>query len=137
MMTKRQDSNEKDILNMEQAIALLKTSQPTFYRWLREGRIRGMKVGRQWRFYKEDIEDFMRGDSRKVDLPADINPLLETLVARIRETESEYNPDGRRNLLEQAFDLMVHLVHLVRDVLAVAEVADESHIRRPAVVLDH
>ena len=41
---------------MNEAISLLKTSRPTFYRWLRSGKVKGMKVGRQWRFYRDDIE---------------------------------------------------------------------------------
>ena len=30
-----------DVLDMEQAIALLKTTRPTFYRWLRAGKLKG------------------------------------------------------------------------------------------------
>ena len=45
------------LLDMGQAIELLKTTRPTFYRWLRTGKIRGMKVGRQWRFERVEIDD--------------------------------------------------------------------------------
>ncbi len=48
----------EEVLNMGQAIALLKTTRPTFYRWLREGKLKGMKMGRQWRFYRSDVEAF-------------------------------------------------------------------------------
>ena len=75
----------KELLDMEQAIALLKTSRPTFYRWLRSGKIKAMKVGRQWRFYREDIERFLRGQEPRIDLPADLSPLIARLRARLEE----------------------------------------------------
>ena len=45
-----------ELIDMEQAIALLKTTRPTFYRWLRAGKIkgtRGAKLGNpylRWAF---------------------------------------------------------------------------------------
>lgn len=72
------------VLDMEQAISLLKTTRPTFYRWLRSGRIKGMKVGRQWRFYRQDIERFLKGEPPRIDLPASITPLIEELAGRLR-----------------------------------------------------
>src|SRR5208283_1009746 len=68
-----------EILTMEQAIALLQTTRPTFYRWLRAGKIKSMKVGRQWRFHREDVERFMKGEQPRIELTADITPLIKTL----------------------------------------------------------
>jgi type IV pilus assembly protein PilB len=73
-----------ELLDMEQAIRLLKTSRPTFYRWLRSGRIKGMKVGRQWRFYRQDIERFLKGEPPRIDLPASIGPLVGQLADKLR-----------------------------------------------------
>ncbi|MFC1743911.1 ATPase, T2SS/T4P/T4SS family [Candidatus Riflebacteria bacterium] len=70
---------EDNLLNMEEAIKLLKTSKPTFYRWLRTGKIKGMKVGRQWRFQREDIFRFLKGMDPKIALTADPLPLLNEL----------------------------------------------------------
>jgi len=50
---------EKDILDLDEAMELLKTSRQTFYRWLKSGRIRGFKAGKQWRFYRDDLVAFM------------------------------------------------------------------------------
>ena len=72
-----------NLLDMNQAIELLKTTRPTFYRWLRSGKLKGMKVGRQWRFYRADIERFLRGEAPRIDLPADIDPLLHDLRSQI------------------------------------------------------
>ena len=49
-------ATDSDVVDMPEAIALLKTTRATFYRWLRAGKIKGMKVGRQWRFYRKDVE---------------------------------------------------------------------------------
>jgi excisionase family DNA binding protein len=70
---------------MDQAVALLKTTRSTFYRWLRTGKIRGMKVGRQWRFTREDLERFLKGQGPRIDLPADIGPLVEALQDQVEK----------------------------------------------------
>src|SRR5438552_17324030 len=74
---------ENELLDMDQAIALLKTTRPTFYRWLREGKIKGMKLGRQWRFYRGDVDRFLKGQQPRIDLPADIEPLIAELDRRL------------------------------------------------------
>lgn len=70
---------------MDQAIEQLKTTRPTFSRWLREGRIKGMKVGRQWRFRPEDVDRFLRGEQPRVDLPVNPGPLLDALAAAMKQ----------------------------------------------------
>jgi excisionase family DNA binding protein len=74
-----------DLVDMPEAIALLKTTRPTFYRWLRSGKLRGMKVGRQWRFYKADIERFLQGEGPRIEPPAGMMTLVETLRQRLKE----------------------------------------------------
>ena len=75
---------DEGLMDMKQAIAALKTSRPTFYRWLRTGKIKGMKVGRQWRFYRSDIEAFLRGAAPRVELAADIAPLTTALAEQLK-----------------------------------------------------
>jgi excisionase family DNA binding protein len=81
--------NSDDLLTMAQAIEKLKTTRPTFYRWLRAGKIKGMKVGRQWRFRPEDIQRFMTGDEPRIELPTSASPLLETLEAKLKQVAGE------------------------------------------------
>lgn len=88
------EARDGEVIDMREAIELLKTSRPTFYRWLRSGKIRGMKVGRQWRFYKADIEHFMRGESPRIDLAADITPLVVALDKRLKEAGVKKLPQG-------------------------------------------
>lgn len=96
------------LLDMAQAIAMLKTTRPTFYRWLRAGRLKGAKVGRQWRFNQEDIDRFLKGQGPQIDLAADITPLLKQLRQRLQafgigDAEA---PEGE---LVQAVNLMIWL----------------------------
>jgi excisionase family DNA binding protein len=94
-----------DLLDMEQAIAALATTRPTFYRWLRAGQVKGVKVGRQWRFRRDDIERFLKGEGPRVDLPADIKPLITALRERLDERDTE--PSG--DLVQLAVQLAIRV----------------------------
>jgi len=107
-------SNETDeIISMNDAIEILKTTRSTFYRWLRSGKIKGMKVAHQWRFYRKDIESFLKGQELRIDLPMSIQPL----ISRLREYADQ---SGIKNLpesddeLTQAINLMIHLAIKMR-----------------------
>ena len=88
------EEKEGEVIDMQEAIELLKTSRPTFYRWLRSGKIKGMKVGRQWRFYKADIEHFMRGEAPRISLAADITPLIKALDKWLKAAGIKKLPQG-------------------------------------------
>lgn len=45
-----------ETLTLEEAVTFLETSRPTFYRWLQEGKVKGFRVGRRWRFRPEDLQ---------------------------------------------------------------------------------
>ncbi len=66
-------TERRELLTMAQAIEILKTTRATFQRWLKAGRISGMKVGRQWRFEREEIDRFLSGEGA---------PLVESTVGR-------------------------------------------------------
>jgi excisionase family DNA binding protein len=74
-----------DLLRMEEAIAILKTTRPTFYRWLRANKIKAYKVGRQWRFLKDDLERFLKGRQPRIDLPVSPAPLVAALEDQLRQ----------------------------------------------------
>ena len=97
------------ILTMDQAIALLQTTRPTFYRWLRAGKIKSMKVGRQWRFHREDIERFMKGEQPRIELTTDITPLLKTLSGGLARTDVREPPRPNDSPVVQAVNLMIRL----------------------------
>jgi type IV pilus assembly protein PilB len=101
--------NGEELIDMVQAIKILKTTRPTFYRWLRAGKVKGMKVGRQWRFYRNDIERFLKGEAPRVDLPADIGPLIETLEKRAKAFGWTAESVGKEEQVKYAVDLMLFL----------------------------
>jgi general secretion pathway protein E len=110
----------QELVDMEEAIRILKTTRPTFYRWLRSGRLKGMKLGRQWRFYREDIDRFVKGLSPRIDLPADIRPLIETLRRKVEELGAKDLAPSDAGDVQHAVSLMI--------VLASATNASDIHI---------
>ena len=48
-------------LNTEEVLALLQVNLRTIYRMIKAGRIPAVRVGRQWRFRKRDIETWLEG----------------------------------------------------------------------------
>jgi len=116
-MTKKTEvkaDNEKELIEMDEAIKLLKSSRPTFYRWVRTGKITGMKVGRQWRFYKEDIERFLKGEAPRIALTADIKPLIKILAAQIKELGGKLPESEHRGGVEEAVLLTIALGALLK-----------------------
>ena len=51
-----------EILTMEQAAAYLQVSTRTLQRMVTDGRVPGRQVGSQWRFDREQLRDWVRGD---------------------------------------------------------------------------
>jgi type IV pilus assembly protein PilB len=81
-MTGKPGPPPDDVLDLKGAAAFLKVSKPTFYRWLAQGKLKGFKAGQQWRFYRRDLEDFLRSDEPSA-LQVDAGQ-LEQAVARSR-----------------------------------------------------
>jgi excisionase family DNA binding protein len=78
-----------DYVDLPEALEMLGTSRPTLYRWLRDGRVQGYRVGRQWRFARADLERFVRG--------AADDPLgrdLRDAIAFFRERAARRRKDG-------------------------------------------
>lgn len=47
------------LLTLKEAMEYLKLSRSTFYKLMEKGKIKGIKIGKVWRFRKEDIESFI------------------------------------------------------------------------------
>jgi excisionase family DNA binding protein len=52
---------DQDILNIDGAAALLGVSVKTFSKVLREGDVPGRKVGREWKFSRQALIDWIGG----------------------------------------------------------------------------
>lgn len=114
-----QKGEQEELLDMDEALDLLKTSRPTLYRWLREGRLRGMKIGRQWRFTREDLERFLNGEAPNTESDEAFAPLIETLTARLEEAgcdpeTADSKPDAETPAPQIVFSLMVWLAMQLR-----------------------
>ncbi len=108
------------LLTMEQAVELLKTSRPTFYRWVRKGRIVGTKLGRQWRFRRGDIERFLAGQEPRIELRADPTPLVAALAQRLEGLGLKGYAADEPDKIARAVALMIRI--------AVAMQASDFHI---------
>lgn len=52
------------LITAKQAQELLKVDRTTIYRMLKDGRLNGVKVGQQWRFYTSEVNDLLAGAKR-------------------------------------------------------------------------
>ena len=98
-----------ELMEMGEAIKMLKTSRPTFYRWVRTGRIKGMKLGRQWRFERAEIERFLKGGEPRIELPVKLAPLLRALHERAEQLGIKGALGSDANEVRQAVSLMIHI----------------------------
>ena len=57
------DENGQEIVyTTKEACEYLKISRPTYLKYIAEGRIRAIKVGRGWRTLKTELDRFLRGE---------------------------------------------------------------------------
>ena len=54
---------EHDLLTCEEAAQYLRLHCRTVYRLLQEGRLPGVRVGRQWRILRADLDAYLRGQA--------------------------------------------------------------------------
>ena len=47
--------NEKEVLTLREAAEFFKIHPNTLRLWLRQGKIKGSKIGRKWVFLKDDL----------------------------------------------------------------------------------
>jgi excisionase family DNA binding protein len=62
-----------EILNIEEACQFLRIAKPTLYRYLRRGGIPGFKMGRDWKFHRELLEDWLKQQILDSSLNRSIN----------------------------------------------------------------
>jgi type IV pilus assembly protein PilB len=121
-----ESATSERLIEMDEAVKILKTSRSTFYRWLRSGKIKGMKVGRQWRFYEEDIQRFLVGEEPRIDLPASIKPLIKMLADRIKSLDAKPMRNAKDGDVQRAVGLMIQLGAL----LGASDIHLSTHIRQ-------
>lgn len=107
------DNNE--YLDFDQAVSFLKTTPSTLYKWLQAGKIPGHKLGRQWRFLKEELDIHVSGKGSKINVQRDFLSLAELLTARSKKKEGkmETNMDViPEKIIWDAFDHGSRVIHI-------------------------
>jgi excisionase family DNA binding protein len=51
--------SDNDVMTFEEAMKLLKVSSTTLYRMVNDGRIPARKIGRQWRFSRRVLMEWL------------------------------------------------------------------------------
>ncbi len=112
---KTKDSQDgKELMSLNEAVDMLGTTRPTFYRWLKSGKIKGMKVGRQWRFRREEIERFLKGQEPVFEPPVSAGPLLKQISRKITEAGGEPCPGEESGEVRHLVDLIFQLALCTR-----------------------
>jgi excisionase family DNA binding protein len=62
---KGQSNTKVQILNVSELSEYLRIHKTTIYRMLREGRLPGFRIGSDWRFSVEAIDQWLRDHSQK------------------------------------------------------------------------
>ena len=62
---KAQSNTKVQILNVSELSEYLRIHKTTIYRMLREGRLPGFRIGSDWRFSVEAIDQWQRDHSQK------------------------------------------------------------------------
>jgi excisionase family DNA binding protein len=87
---------DDDVLDLDQAVAYLKTTKPTMYRWIGLGKVQGFKAGRQWRFYRRDLRKFLEYEdptAAGIDLAA-VRAAIKLLDERIAQAKKATQKGG-------------------------------------------
>jgi excisionase family DNA binding protein len=69
-----------DLLTTKQLQDLLQIDRVTIYRMLGDGRLRGFKVGGQWRFSRREIENWLQEQQHRIDGTDALPPIGESVV---------------------------------------------------------
>ena len=79
--------NEKNHLDAAEVQQMLGISAPTFYRWLKSGKLVGTRAGRRWRFSRSAIEQLLAA-------PSTPSPIASMLLARLRQRTAGDSPEA-------------------------------------------
>lgn len=82
-----------ELLTTKQVQELLQIDRTTIYRMLKDGRLSGVKVGSQWRFKRQEIDDLLSSANsyqHAVSSPSDVLPIhciqsIQNVFAQIAE----------------------------------------------------
>ena len=54
------------LIDIDELADFLKLKKQTIYNWLHEGKIAGIKVGGVWRFYRREVDNWLKSRRRLI-----------------------------------------------------------------------
>ncbi|WP_413289926.1 ATPase, T2SS/T4P/T4SS family [Bdellovibrio sp. HCB337] len=107
---------DNEYLDFDEAVELLKTTPSTLYKWLQSGKIPAHKLGRQWRFLRDELDLHVSGKAPKIQLQKEVLQLTEFLGKRAQKTTKEgpamnLNNELPEKLIWDAFDHGCNEIH--------------------------
>jgi excisionase family DNA binding protein len=99
-----------DYLTLDEASEFLSTPRSTLYRWLREDKLPGHKLGRRWRFLRSELEEIRRGGAAA---PTGLDALAKVLSARRGHPVPPTPASVAEHLLWDGADSGATAVHLI------------------------
>lgn len=104
----------KDVMNLAQLASYLQMSQASVYHLVADGKIPGIKVGKQWRFSKALIDKWLEnaGKSSADVLVVDDDPLVRNVITEAlneaghKPTNAESVSQAKTLLAEFEFDIV-------------------------------
>lgn len=112
---------DNEFLDFDEAVTFLKTTPSTLYKWLQAGKIPGHKLGRQWRFSREELQLHLSGQAPKLNLQKQALEFSVLLEKRKSDhTQKELKPmnmtsELSEKLIWDAFDHGSTQIHLAPD----------------------
>ena len=82
------------LLTPEEVAERLNVVPSTIKRWLRQGRIPGVKPGKSWLIPEGDLEDFLTGGGQEVNHASPYSRILEHIAERGFTVEEVANKTG-------------------------------------------
>ena len=62
MATNKKNGIEDLVLTTRESCSYLRITKPTYFKYIREGRIKAIKAGKGWKVLKSELDRFLRGD---------------------------------------------------------------------------
>ena len=102
------DKSPEELLTLDEAVKFLGTSKPTLYRLLGQDEIKGLKVGRQWRFRRADLTAYMeRGPVAVSAAPKeDLDMELAFFNEQLSQEDNDDNADPETKTIRLAHKII-------------------------------
>lgn len=93
-----------DLLTAQEVAALLRVDEATVRRWLRDGELVGLRVGRAWRIPESELQVFLAGRSQEEEQPRRWFVARPEALAALTGIGSSEEPGDARTDLEAYWD---------------------------------